>query len=73
MSMDKLDFVFLDAGGSWSDWSSWSSCSQTCNGGSRSRTRTCEGGADCDGNNIDIEQCNTETCASEWVNGKFIL
>lgn len=59
--------LYIDSGGSWSDWSSWSSCSQTCNGGRRSRTRACEDGADCEGSNIDIEQCNTQACASEWL------
>lgn len=59
--------LYIDSGGSWSDWGSWSSCSQTCNGGRRSRTRTCEDGADCEGSNIDIEQCNTQACASEWL------
>lgn len=62
-----LPLYNIDSGGSWSDWSSWSSCSQTCNGGRRSRTRSCEDGADCEGSNIDIEQCNTQACASEWL------
>eukprot|EP00731_Ephydatia_muelleri_P037858 Em0582g1a len=53
----------------WGSWSSWTTCSQTCNGGVRTRTRVCEGGSNCVGSNIDTEQCNTAACpvAASWA------
>ena len=51
---------------SWSAWSSWSSCTQTCNGGTRTRLRTCNGGGSCEGANIDTQVCNPEDCPSEF-------
>ena len=53
---------------SWSSWSSWTTCSQTCNGGTRSRSRTCEGGSTCPGDNYQQQICNTRSCpvAASW-------
>lgn len=62
--------IHLDPG-TWSDWSSWSSCSQTCNGGTRTRTRTCVGGTNCEGTNIQTELCNTNSCPGESRNSLF--
>lgn len=47
---------------SWSNWGSWSACSRTCNGGTRSRLRTCVGGSNCQGSNIQEEPCNRQSC-----------
>lgn len=49
-------------GGSWGSWSQWRECSMTCNGGSQSRNRTCVGGSDCTGTNIETRACNTQNC-----------
>jgi len=57
--------------GGWSDWSAWTSCSQSCNGGDRSRERECSnpspsgGGDECVGEGEVMEVCNTETCERE--------
>ena len=51
-------------GGEWSEWSRFGSCSRTCNGGMRTRTRTCVGGGDCAGSNLDSEPCGTDPCPS---------
>ena len=53
---------------SWSSWSSWTTCSHTCNGGTRSRSRTCEGGSTCPGDNYQQQICNTRSCpvAASW-------
>lgn len=51
--------------GSWSAWGGWSPCSQPCNGGERTRSRTCVGGTSCPGSNIDTERCNTNACPSK--------
>jgi len=51
----------------WGDWSAWSTCSQSCDGGVRSRSRTIateaqNGGSACGGNSDENEQCNTRSC-----------
>ncbi|XP_013406580.1 A disintegrin and metalloproteinase with thrombospondin motifs adt-2 [Lingula anatina] len=50
--------------GTWGAWSGWSSCSQTCGGGTRSRSRECGDGSSCSGEASESESCNTETCAA---------
>ena len=55
--------------GYWNSWSDWGPCSQTCLGGESTRVRFCNeprhGGADCVGEAIETEACNTEEC--EWT------
>ena len=65
-------YYFLKAiDGNYTEWSEWSECSVTCNGGVRSRTRTCSnpapknGGENCVsrfGAGEDFEDCNTMEC-----------
>lgn len=47
--------------GIWNPWSEWTECSTTCENGTRSRNRTCDGpffgGDECAGSAIDIEDC----------------
>ena len=52
----------------WSTWGAWSSCSRTCNGGTRTRQRSCQGGTTCSGSNIEEQTCNTQACpvAAQW-------
>nr|XP_039250047.1 uncharacterized protein LOC120327756 [Styela clava] len=56
----------------WSKWSTWYSCSTTCGGGSRYRTRFCDGSEKgspvCQGLDIQIGACNLGKCPSwnEW-------
>ncbi len=58
--------LFHTVDGRWSDWGVWSDCSVTCDEGSRSRERTCDGkvgaGAECDGDTSMSESCNLEPC-----------
>lgn len=59
--------VFVD--GSWSPWGSWGTCSRPCNGGLKSRTRTCTNpvpsilGEYCYGNPHEIDLCNFIPCS----------
>ena len=47
----------------FSVWSSWDTCTQTCGGGTLSRSRTCDDpGNGCDGNTTDVRDCNTQEC-----------
>jgi hypothetical protein len=60
--------------GGFSDWSEWSACSESCAGGDQTKTRTCTnpapeyGGAACDGQTFDAQQCNEHACP---INGGF--
>lgn len=51
--------------GTWMAWTPWGSCSQSCNGGVRSRKRTCISmaiGVMCTGHEHQEEACGTEPC-----------
>ena len=55
----------------WTEWSSWSDCSQTCDGGQRTRVRDCRKGRDygeCAGEDSQSETCNAQSCPTwtEW-------
>ncbi len=51
----------------WDDWGSWGECSQSCGSGSQSRSRSearsaANGGAACDGDITESQECNTQQC-----------
>ena len=54
--------------GGWSEYGHWSDCTASCDGGTQMRTRTCtnpepaNGGAECDGEDHESQDCNTEAC-----------
>ncbi|NWQ77372.1 HMCN1 protein, partial [Columbina picui] len=54
--------------GKWAAWGSWSACAVSCGGGSRQRTRRCAdpapqfGGRKCEGNDVQIDFCNSDPC-----------
>ncbi|NWX99119.1 HMCN1 protein, partial [Nothoprocta ornata] len=54
--------------GKWAAWSSWSACTVSCAGGSRQRTRLCSepapqfGGHECEGNDLQVDFCNSDPC-----------
>lgn len=58
----------LSVNGGWGAWSGWSSCTQTCDTGSKSRSRSCNnpypqyGGAGCSGTSSESTDCNTNNC-----------
>ena len=57
----------------WTPWSECSECTQSCNGGFCVQTRTCEADgervedAKCEGNSTKIVECNTQPCASNYI------
>ncbi len=51
-----------EAPGSWTAWGEWQSCSVSCAGGTHTRTRSCEGGTDCQGDNTQEQRCDTQSC-----------
>jgi len=57
----------------WSNWSSWSDCSQGCRRdaespvGKQERSRECDNGTGCSGNNTEERDCGSDTCTwNEW-------
>ena len=51
----------------WGEYGDWSSCSDTCGGGSRTRTRSeatpaSNGGDPCTGSATETETCNANAC-----------
>ncbi|XP_066030883.1 uncharacterized protein [Pocillopora verrucosa] len=65
--------------GIWSDWNEWPNCNKPCNGGSRTRKRTCDnpapafGGKNCEGLPTEAESCNLASCPAEMINYKLKL
>ena len=55
--------------GGWSEWTDFTECSESCGGGTKTRSRSCtnpapaDGGAQCQGESSEEETCNTEACA----------
>ena len=46
----------------WQQWASWSSCSASCGGGVQWRSRSCSGGAMCDGESTALQSCGSLSC-----------
>ena len=62
------EIIINSVDGGWSDFGVWSECSETCGGGTQSRSRTCSnpapahGGAECQGVESETQNCNTQAC-----------
>ena len=58
--------------GGWTSWSAWSWCTESCGGGTRTRSRNCTnpspayGGQTCAGLNLTTEVCNTQKCPGSY-------
>ena len=64
----------------WDDWAVWGSCTETCDGGVKSRTRTCIHhsvvacrGDDCMPNHYQIGDTETVTCQENCCPGTVFL
>ncbi|CAC5418366.1 Adhesion G protein-coupled receptor B2,Coadhesin,Thrombospondin-1,Adhesion G protein-coupled receptor B1,Mucin-like protein,Hemicentin-1,Adhesion G protein-coupled receptor B3,Thrombospondin-2 [Mytilus coruscus] len=64
--------------GNWSEWNVWTDCSLSCDGGIKTRLRTCSnpepkfGGKGCNGNEEESTKCGVEFCPvdggwTEWT------
>lgn len=57
---------FLLVHGLWNPWTLWTDCSTSCENGTRTRNRTCDGpyygGDDCTGAGHEIEACFLRWC-----------
>lgn len=60
-----VSLPFPHAAMEWSEWGSWGECSQTCQGGLRSRRRFCMGGDACGGRESQQEECNVNIPCGE--------
>ena len=76
MTRCQAKLVNCPINGDWTIWTSWSSCSATCDGGEKTRYRTCTnpapqfGGNDCQGDLGETVACNTNPCP---IKGGFSL
>ncbi|XP_036360079.1 semaphorin-5A [Octopus sinensis] len=77
---DTVEVSNCTTHGGWTPWSAWTSCSQTCNSGVRSRTRTCgnpaplHGGRDCEGSPKQEEYCpGNPRCPYSPINGQWSM
>ena len=67
MELYTIFLIFL-VNGVYGLWTEWTSCSQTCEGGSRTRERACDspealyGGEECTEHDFETEDCNEEKC-----------
>ncbi|XP_015725366.1 hemicentin-1 isoform X1 [Coturnix japonica] len=72
-SGSAVDFIMCNVGfcpvdGKWAPWGSWSTCTVSCGGGNSQRTRQCSdpapqfGGHRCEGNDIQVDFCNSDPC-----------
>ncbi|XP_065674683.1 uncharacterized protein LOC136091274 isoform X2 [Hydra vulgaris] len=65
--------------GGWTKWSSWTLCSQPCQGGVKTRYRSCTnpvpkyGGLSCNGSNADEINCYSDKCKNVTVNFGIIF
>ncbi|XP_053385394.1 hemicentin-1-like isoform X2 [Mercenaria mercenaria] len=63
--------------GEWTNWGGWDICSASCNGGLRKRSRSCTNprpdphGKYCDGDPIQVEMCNKQTCKTSNTSVAF--
>ena len=57
----------------WNTWGSWSECSQTCQGGTRFRRRTCQNGNLCNGTNVGVEYCKSNVPCTDMRKLKQIM
>ena len=64
--MSLINFILGDC--EWNKWTAWSQCTQTCDGGLKTRTRKriSSGGingAFCSGSESQSNNCNTKSCS----------
>ena len=54
-----IEVILSAVEGTWVAWSSWGSCSTSCNSGSRTRSRSYNGGQPCTGSSTDTGNCDS--------------
>ncbi|XP_069128273.1 SCO-spondin-like isoform X2 [Argopecten irradians] len=71
METDDCNIHECPIDGIWEMWTNWTICSLTCNNGTQTRNRTCNGpfhgGADCEGAEDEMRLCNSFHCPVDGV------
>lgn len=78
---DDIISQYVVVNGGWSSWLEWSECSVSCQGGAKTRDRTCDNpapdpdGTPCTGSNTETTNCNNKACPGNLltVNYSFTL
>ena len=61
-------YIYIVVDGGWGEWSTYGDCTQSCGGGVRTRSRSCDSpgrsgsGLDCFGSGLDFVNCNQQSC-----------
>ena len=70
----EVDYCATDRCPAYTSWTPWETCSETCDTGIQTRTRTCTVGTQdvCDvldvGDNEQFQFCNTHACPRTFIN-----
>lgn len=59
----RISNILFFLAGVYGQWTAWGACSQSCNSGTKIRTRTCQGGFGCSGVDRNVETCNEIPCS----------
>ena len=68
--------MYLATFGDWATWSAWSDCTESCGGGTQSRTRECvtqDGDEDCIGDGQQNRVCNDVECPGLQFKHEFTV
>ena len=73
IKIQKNNVLLLIVDCVWSDFGEWTACTAECGTGTQTRTRTEEtaaehGGAACDGDSTETQDCNTHECPGTHKN-----
>ena len=55
-------FNIIVEDGTWGAWDAWGNVEKCCKGAMKIRRRECEGGINCEGDNIQEEECSIREC-----------
>ena len=71
-------FIIIDLESLWTTWNAWFSCTESCDGGIQTRTRTCEDDSNsvvesCTGSSNQTRSCNDVACPGSYISMTIIV